>query len=117
MAAPRVSKIHKVSLDGVDYGTKTATLEPGGFKKETQYASGKISGRSWDPMCSRVTVTFEMITDTDVEAIRNFSGRVEFENDIGHMFAIANADVVEPPRIVPAGGVEVVIEGDPAEQI
>lgn len=117
MASPRISNIHAVSLDGVDYGTKVATLESmGGNRKESQYASGKRTGVTYAKMASRISVTFEANTETDYIAIRDFSGPVTFRNDIGQVFNIPNCDVMEGCRLLPnGGGVECVIEGDDAE--
>ena len=119
MASPRISNIHSVTLDGLDYGTKTATLESmGGSRKESQYASGRRTGVTHTKMASRITVTFEANTETDYIKIRDFSGPVGFRNDIGQYFNIPNGDVMDGARLLPnGGGVECVIEGDDAEPI
>ena len=115
----KVFGVRKVSLDGVDYGTKPGgTYSPGGEVKTSQYASGRRTGSSSEPRGSRTEVTFEMLADTDVEAIRNFAGKVTVETDVGIVFENPNCEIMEPPSISDAGGgISCVFEGDPGVQL
>ena len=106
----------KVVLNGGDYRTKQgATLEMGGEQKTSQYASGKRSGSSSEPMGSKISVTFEFMADTDLEALRDFVGQADYITDKGVMYTAPNSETMEPPKVSDnGGGVELTIEGDPA---
>ncbi len=112
----QVFGVVKVKLNGVDHRTKQgATLELGGEQKTTQFASGRRSGSSREPMQSKIVVTFEIMADTDLELLRNFEGIAEYETDVGQVYSCPNSETIEPPKLSDnGGGVEVTIEGDPA---
>lgn len=112
----RVFGVAKVKLNGVDYRTKQgAALELGGEEKTSQYASGRRSGSSGEPIGSKITVTLEVMADTDLEALRNFEGIAEYEMDTRQVYTAANAETISPPKVTDnGGGAEITIEGDPA---
>lgn len=114
-----VFSVRTVALDGVDYRTKQGgSYSPGGVVRTSQYASGKRTGSSKEPRGSRTEVTFEMVADTDVEAIRNFKGKVTVGTDIGIVFDNPNCEIMEPPEITDnGGGIRCVFEGDPGVQL
>lgn len=114
----KVAGVVKVRLGGTDYRTKQgATLETGGERSTSQYASGARSGSSKEPVGSKITVTFELMGDTDVDAIRTFAGNAEYVTDVGKTWIAPNSEIMEPPVIRDnGGGVEVTIEGDAAVQ-
>lgn len=115
----KVIGIVRVTLDGVDYGTKQgATLELGGFTKTSSFASGRRTGSSQEPAASKLAATFEGLPDTDIEAIRNFAGQVDYLSDNGIHYSCPNAETMENAKISDnGGGIEVSIEGDPAVKV
>lgn len=114
--AADVHDIAIVKLNGIDYRTKEgATLETGGFSRTSQYASGVRTGSSRKPMASRCTVTFEHMSDTDVDAIKNFAGDIDYITSTGQIYRAPNSQIMEPPRIQDQGnGIECVFEGEEA---
>ncbi len=114
----RVFGVAIVRLNGVDHRTKQgAVLELGGETKTSQFASGKRTGSSGEPIGSKITVTFEMVADTDVEALRNFEGIAEHVTDVGIAYRAGNSETTEPPKVSDnGGGIELTIEGDPATE-
>lgn len=112
----KVFGVSKVRLNGVDHGTKQgASLELGGETKTSQYASGKRSGSSGEPVGSKITLTVEVTAATDLEALRKFEGIAEYVMDTGQTYSAGNSEVTEPLKITDnGGGVELTIEGDPA---
>ena len=116
----KVFSIAKVSLNGVDHRTMSgSSLTPGGVARTSQYGSGVRVGTSEEPVGSRVTVKFHYLSDTDVLAIRNFTdGQCQVVTDVGHVWDIPNASVMNPPEIGAGGeGISVEIEGDEATLI
>lgn len=111
-----VAGVVKVILNGVDHRTKQgAVLELGGTQRTSQYASGKRSGSSGEPMGSKITATFEKMADTDTDAIRDFEGIAEYIMDDGTHYSCPNSQTMEPPKVSDnGGGIELTIEGDPA---
>ena len=111
--------VRKVSLDGVDWGTKPGgSFSPGGVRKTSQYASGRRTGASEEPMGCRCEVTFELVADTDVQALRDFQGKLTVETDNGIVFEAPNCETMEPPEISDqGGGIRLIIEGDEAVQL
>jgi hypothetical protein len=108
-----------VRLNGVDYRTMPGIdFEMGGEEKESQYASGRRTGASSKPAGSKLTVKFQVLSDTDIEAMRAFEGTAEFITDVNITYAIPNAEIMTPPKLADqAGGVQVTIEGDPATKV
>lgn len=117
--AAKVFGVSIVRLNGVDYRTKQgAQLELGGEKKTSQYASGKRTGSTREPMGSKITVKFEVMADTDVEAIRNFEGIAEYVTDVGTTYSCPNSECSEPPKLDDnGGGMDCTFEGDPAVKV
>ena len=117
--ASTVVGVERAVLNGIDYRTKQgATLELGGVTKTSQYASGRRSGSSSEPMGSKLTATFEWMADTDVDAIRDFEGEAIYITDAGVIYSVPNAETIEPPMANDnGGGIEVTIEGDKAVRV
>lgn len=106
--------VRKCYLDGVDWGTKPGgSYTPGGVKKTSQYASGKRTGSSSEPMGSRAEIIFEMVADTDVEALKRWEGILTVETDVGISFESPASEVMESIEISDqGGGIRLIIEGD-----
>ena len=108
--------VTKVSLDGIDYGTKQASFRPGGFRKTSQYASNKRTGSSKEPMGSHIEVTYSHLSTTDFNALKKWEGTAHVEYDTGDVWVVANAEVIETIELAgQGGGVRLIIEGDPGE--
>lgn len=89
-----------VRLNGVDYRTKPgASIKLGGKQKTPQFASGKLSGFSEVPVACEFTGSFEVMSDTDIEAIRKFEGQADFVTDVGITYSSSNATITEPPEL------------------
>ncbi len=112
----KVAGVVRVVLNGVDWGTKQgATLETGGSTKTSQFASGKRTGSSKEPVSSKITVTLEATTDLDIEALKNFEGQAEYITDNGIHYVAPESETMEPPKLNDnGGGVEITIEGNEA---
>lgn len=115
----RVAGVIKVRLNGVDYRTKEgATLTPGGHEKTSHYASNKRTGTSRKPIGSKISVTFELMNDTDTQAIQDFEGIAEYVTDTGQVWAAPNSETMMPIEITgDGGGIKVEIEGDEAKLV
>jgi tail tube protein len=111
----KVFNIPIVKLNGVDYRTKPgATLKLGGMKAEPRYASGKLTGFAEEPEASEFDGAFEIMSDTDIEAIRNFHGQAEYLTDVGITYASNTAQITETPELTPGDGIKFKIMGEAA---
>lgn len=113
-----VFNIPVVKLNSVDYRTKPgATLKLGGLKAEPRYASGKLTGFANEPEAAEFDGAFEIMSDTDLEAIRKFHGQVEFITDVGITYASSNAQLTETLELTPGDGAKFKIMGEAAVKI
>lgn len=111
----KVFNIPRVTLNDVDYRTKPgATLKLGGFKAEARYASGTLSGFAQEPEAAEFDGAFEIMSDTDIEAIRNFEGKADFHTDVGITYSSNGAQLTETPELTPGDGVKFKIMGQAA---
>lgn len=112
--------IAQVKLNGVPYGTKPgASINLGGVNYEIDFADGKPSGFLGTPTQAEITCNFQVRSDTDIEAIRNFQGIAEFVMlDVAGKptYSITDSRVAETISIQPGEGIAVRIIGTPAEK-
>ena len=114
----KVFNIPIVKLKGVDYRTKPgATLKLGGMKATPQYASGTLSGFAEEPEASEFNGSFEIMSDTDVEAIRNHDGLIEYLTDVGITYASSNSRITETLELTPGDGAKFTIMGSAAVKV
>lgn len=113
-----VFNIPIVRLNGVDYNTKPgATLKLGGLKSDPRYASGKLSGFANEPEASEFNGSFEVMSDSDLEAVRNFRGLVEYVTDVDITYKASNAQLTETLELTPGDGAKFKIMGDAAVRV
>jgi hypothetical protein len=113
-----VFNIPIVKLNGVDYRTKPgATLKLGGMKATPQFASGRLSGFAQEPEAAEFNGSFEIMTDTDLEAIRKHNGLTEYVTDVGITYASSNSQITETPELNPGDGVKFTIMGEAAARV
>ncbi len=106
-----------VKFNGIDYRTKPGwELDLGGENLTSQYASGRRSGTAAEPMASKASGAVEIMSDTDLETLRNFrDGLVEYVTDVGIVYSAPKSSVMAPPKLQDGGrGAQIEIEGDPA---
>jgi len=112
MASLKVFNIPIVTLNDVDYRTKPgATLKMGGMKATPQFASGVLSGFAEEPEACEFTGSFEIMSDTDLEAIRNHEGKTDFKTDVGIIYTSSVSRITESPELVPGDGAKFTIMG------
>jgi hypothetical protein len=112
-----VFSISIVRFNGIDYRTKPGwEFDLGGVNRTSQYASGKRSGTSQEPMASRASGAVEIMSDTDLETLRNFKdGLVEYVTDVGKVYSAPNSSLTTPPKLQDGGrGAQIEVEGDVA---
>jgi Phage tail tube protein len=113
-----VFNIPIVRLNGVDYNTKPgATLKFGGLKSEPRYASGRLSGFANEPEAAEFNGSFEVMTNSELEAVRHFRGLAEFVTDVGITYKSSNAQLTETLELTPGDGAKFKIMGDPAVMV
>lgn len=113
----KVFSVVKVRINQVDYRTKPGwELDLGGFSRTSQYASGVRSGTADEPVGSRAAGSVEIMSDTDLETLRNFDGGlIEYITDVGITYSAPNSSLMAPPKLQDGGrGAALEIEGDPA---
>lgn len=113
--------IAQVKLNGVAYGTKpgTASVRLGGVERSPDFADGDKLVKYETPVPCEITCTFIATSDTDFEAIRNFTGVAEFVlKDLPGTptYSTSEAYIASPPELQPGNGVTVTIQGKPAEK-
>lgn len=100
--------IAQVKLNGVAYGTKPgASAELGGFESEADYADGKIAGFLDTPVPMKVDCAFVLNAESDVEAVRNFKGILEFvllDVPGKPVYSSSDAKIKAPPGMKPGDG-------------
>jgi hypothetical protein len=100
--------IGQVKLNGVAYGTKPGpTAELGGLSFEADYADGEIAGYLGTPVPMKVDCGFILNADSDVEAVRNFRGILEFvllDVPGKPIWSSSNAVIQVPPGMKPGDG-------------
>lgn len=115
-----VFSISIVRFNGIDYRTKPGwEFDLGGLSRTSQFASGKRSGTSQEPVASRASGAIEIMSDTDLETLRNFkNGLVEYVTDVGIVYSAPNSSIMTPPKLQDGGrGAQIEIEGDEATRI
>ncbi len=106
-----------VRFNGIDYRTKPGwDFETGGVSRTSQFASGKRSGATDEPMASKSSGAIEIMSDTDLETVRNFDGGiVEYVTDVGLVYSAPNSSVMSALKLQDNGrGAQIEIEGDEA---
>jgi hypothetical protein len=105
-----------VRLNGVDFRTKPgATLKLGGMKATPSFGSGKMTGFANEPEASEFNGSFEIMSDTDLEAIRHHKGLTEYVlKDVNMVYASSNSQITETPELAPGDGVKFTIMGEAA---
>jgi len=113
----KVFGIQIVRFKGIDFHTKPGwEFETGGEELTSQYASGKRSGTSSTPMGSKGSGAIEVMSDSDLETLRNFrDGIVEYVTDVGLTYSAPNSSVMKGLKVQDGGrGATVEVEGDEA---
>jgi hypothetical protein len=113
----KVFGVAVVKFNGIDYRTKPGwEFETGGVNRTSQYASGKRSGTSDEPMGSKASGAIEIMSDTDLETLRNFDGGiVEYVTNVGMTYSAPNSSVMNGLKLQDNGrGASLEIEGDEA---
>jgi len=112
----RTAGVVKVLLDGIDYGTKSATYRMGGKTKTSQFASGKRTGSSEQPNAGHIEVVYEHLSTTDFATLREWEGTATVIFDTGDVHTVANAEVMDSVELQGQGnGIRLMIEGDPGQ--
>jgi hypothetical protein len=114
----KVFNIPIVKLNQVDYRTlPNSTLKLGGMKGEPKYASGVLSGFAESPEAAEFDGGFEVMSDTDIEAIRNFKGQIDYVTDVGITYSSSNSQITESLELNPGDGVKVKIMGEASVKV
>ena len=111
-----VTGIVKVTLNGtVQRSEIGAELDFGG-KEKTAAVGFKVYGFSSKLVPSHLKFTLFHMSDTDLLALKDWTGTASFICDTGPTFPVTNAAVVKTVKLKGGEGkVDVEIEGDPVD--
>jgi len=110
----------QIEFDGavlrVEQGNATLTL--GGQIAQTHMGQGRVNGHSYSTEPGRIEATVSLAEGESVAQYLGKEGTGVFRCDTGQRFIVTNAVLVENPSVkTNAGGnVNLVFEGDPAEE-
>lgn len=98
---------------------KGASLDVGGTKRTSKMTSRGRAGSSREVMPAKVECSIPMtasVSLTELQALEDVT--ISFATDVGKVYTIAHADLMDPPVIDDQNGdVKLVFEGDPAVEV
>jgi hypothetical protein len=110
-----------LKMDGAAVETeKGASLALGGETRTTRKSSNRVVGYSAEPVEARVECKVLLQDGVTLETFRQATAvTLSFETDTGQQYVVANAWLVEPPKVTDGegGGVDLIFEGPPAEEV
>jgi len=112
---PKYHGIALVSIDGDIMQSNEASLDPGGYKRETIFANGVAVGFKDEPVASVCEMKMPYKAGMDLTELSNLTDAVvNFVSDTGDEYVIPLAWVVEPAKLDNDGTVPLKLEGQPA---
>lgn len=96
-----------------------ATLDLGGNTRNPVIGGNKVLGYAETPKEARVEFQVSVARGTSLQAFDTTDATITFESDTGQVWSLANAWLVEPPKLTASEGgpVQLVYAAERAEEI